>query len=240
MDNQLTPQEPETTEPAVAVEPYSPDPTAAPAEPAEPPTPVEPETPEVPPADPTPPPAPVQAVASPKPRTSKAVIGILVLLVIAVLALGGAYYMQKANYDDASAKAGALQQQLDAAKAQVNAKKSTSTATVSPTTTPDLIPANVDTGRSDSKVVIDGQYKFSLNPTAVWIAYGTAPDKLDKTTDKVTSELGLGDPGSTYGEMSSSIDSTQLTAGATYYYEVAATINGKTQVSAVASFTADK
>lgn len=232
MENQPTPQDPSQEEPT------TPSTEEAPVVTPEPETPVS----ETPPAEPIAPTPPAAAVVSDKPHTSKAVKAVLVLLVIAVLALGAAYYMQKTSYDDAAAQVTSLQQQLDTSKAAAAAKQSSAdtTTTTESTTSPNLIPANVDTGRTDNTVVVTGQYKYSLKPTAVWIAYGSTPAKLDSSTEKVTSELGLGDPGSTYGEMTGSIDSTKLTAGGTYYYQVVATINGKTQVSAVASFTADK
>lgn len=104
-------------------------------------------------------------------------------------------------------------------------------------TTPDLIPGNTDTSRNDGLILVGAIYKYSLNPSAIWVEYGTSPDKFDNQTNKTTQEIQLGDSEAVYAEgLSQSIKQSDLAPKTTYYYRVAATVNGKTLYSAPASF----
>jgi flagellar basal body-associated protein FliL len=175
-----------------------------------------------------------------KPK-SKMWLYVLVTLLIAGAAAAAVYAWQMNQNNalnselDANAKITDLEGKLAVQTAANSASASAPTPTTS--TSPDLIPGNADTNRDDGSVYVDAIFKYSLAPTAVWVEYGTEPSKLDKATSKITDELGLGDPGSVYATgFSTVIKKSEVKPGTVYYYRTAATVKGKTQVSAVASF----
>lgn len=195
---------------------------------------------------------PPAAPPVPPKKKSKKWLLVLAFILVAGLAFGAAYYWQSQQTKDAQAKAEAsakevasLQQQLkdsqaETEKAKADAKAEESTEPASDTTA-DLIPGDVETTRTDGRILVATVFKYSLAPTAVWVEYGTSPSKLDKSTSKVTSGLGAGEAGAEYATgVSTSIQKSDVTAGTTYYYRVAATVGGKTVYSAPASFVTVK
>lgn len=72
-----------------------------------------------------------------------------------------------------------------------------------------------------------------------WIEYGTDPDALNQQTDHIGSELGEGEAG-TYSNYGFTLHKDKLTAGATYFYRVAASQGEDTIYSGLASFSAQK
>lgn len=179
----------------------------------------------------------------------KAVLRLLLTLILAALAAAGVYYWQQGNVSNLQSQLDAkttenatLKQAADAATDKPTVDEGAKTPTPTPSaTTEDLIPGDTDTRRTDGRILIGALYKYSLNPTAIWIEYGESPKKLDKATTKITSGLGMGDPEDEYASgRSLPIADSALKPGNTYYYRVAATVNGKTLYSSVASFVTDK
>lgn len=109
---------------------------------------------------------------------------------------------------------------------------------------PALIPGDTDTRRDDGRIFIAPLFKYSLEPSAVWIEYGTSPEMLDEASEKVTSELGEGvvdaeDDAYATG-VAVAISEENLEPDTLYYYRVGATAGGVTHYSALASFVTDK
>jgi flagellar basal body-associated protein FliL len=182
----------------------------------------------------------------------KAVLRIVLALVVAALAAVGVYFWQQGKTSD-------LKSQLDAKTAELAAvvkQAESDTGSQADTDKPDasvsidapassiseeLIAGNVDTNRTDGKVMIGAIFKYSLNPSAVWVEYGTSPTKMDKASEKLTGGLGAGDPSAVYATgFDVFINNSQLTPGANYYYRTVATVGGKTLYSGVASFVTVK
>jgi flagellar basal body-associated protein FliL len=187
---------------------------------------------------------------SPKPKSSKKKIAlhVITIVIVAGLAFAIAYFWQQSKNDSTSAKLSAADAKIvslekQASEEPVEAAKpgETQPAAAVSTTTPDLIPGEVDNARNDGRVLITTIYKYSLNPTAVWVEYGTEPNTLNKETTKAVKGLAICGDNCTYatGQVSQ-INSTDLASGTVYYYRVAATINGQTQRSGVASFLTTK
>lgn len=164
---------------------------------------------------------------------------------MAVIAFAAAYFWQKSKSDDSLAKLNVSTSKISQIEKQLaeKAKEEDKPIAVPQSTAnsinADLIPGDTDTRRNDGRILITAIWKNSLDPTAVWIEYGTDPGNLIKSSTKLTKELGMGD--GTYSRGSSvSINNSELEPGSTYYYRVAATIKGQTERSAVASFVTDK
>jgi cell division protein FtsL len=184
----------------------------------------------------------------------KAVVRILLTLILAALAAGAVYFWQQGKNSDLQSQLNTKNSENSALQKQVadNTKDSSKTATQEPdqavsSSTPasgvseDLIPGDVETDRTDGRILIGTIYKYSLDPSAVWVEYGTDPKKLDTTSTKITSELGLGNPDEIYASgRSVSVTTKSLKSGTAYYYRTAATVKGKTLYSSVASFTTKK
>lgn len=174
----------------------------------------------------------------------------LLLLVLLVIAVGGIYMWQQNRLDDAEMEQVALQSKiatLESKLADVEAEvvPDDSAAATPPasaqTTSSDLIPGDTDTRRDDGRILVDAIFKYSLKPTELWVEYGTDADKIDKATVKITKGLGLADTGTPYSHgFSAEISDTELEPGKVYYYRTAATVNGQTLRSAIASFVTDK
>ena len=188
----------------------------------------------------------------------KAVIRILLTLILAALAAACVYFWQHGKTTDLQSQLNAKDSQLRDAVAETATSVQTKTdiakteqpsssgsATTSVVTnsnlSEDLIPGDVETDRTDGRILIGTIYKYSLEPSAVWAEYGTDPKKLDTASTKITSELGLGNPDEVYASgRSVSVSSKSLKPGTRYFYRTAATVQGKTLYSGVASFTTKK
>lgn len=180
----------------------------------------------------------------------RSVLRILLILIIAALAAGGVYYWQqgkaselRSQLDAKTAENATLQQQADSADdlPAVSDKPDVAASSSNSTISEDLIAGNADTNRTDGKVMVGAIFKYSLNPSAVWVEYGTSPTKLDKSSEKLTKGLGAGDPSAVYATgFDIFITNSQLTPGTNYYYRTAATVGGKTLYSGVASFVTVK
>lgn len=179
---------------------------------------------------------------------SKTLIFIFLTLIIATTAFMVAYFWQKSKHDitnnklnDASTKINSLQRQLSTKPETTERTAQKIESSASTTTNPDLIPGDTDTKRSDGRILITAAFKYSLEPSAVWIEYGKDPSNLNKSTTKYTKGLGLGDPTAVYAQgISLAISNSELEPGTVYYYRVAATVKDQTQRSAIASFVTDK
>lgn len=172
---------------------------------------------------------------------------VLLVVVLFIAACAGIYLWQSMKYDTAAQELSTANERVSQLEQQIAgettaADNQNDRAVSSPTSdNPNLIPGNVDTGRDDDRVLITAIYKYSIEPTAVWVEYGTSPTKLDQTSEKLTQSLGLGDSEDGYATGAAvSILSADLKPGATYYYRTAATVDGKTQQSAIASFSNSK
>ena len=213
-----------------------------------------PATPSSTPTEPTvqdePPATPQQPVVSGKPSKSgkgkKVALIALLCVLVAAGAFGGAYYWQDSKNKEtaqqlqaAEAKVTVLEQQASKGKAtdQKALNPDQSTATSSPN--PDLIAGDVQADGADGKVMVTAIYKFALNPTAVWIEYGTNPNGLTYSSEQATKGLGAGEGTYATGQ-NVFLDNANLKPGTTYYYRTMATINGQTQGGYVASFTTTK
>lgn len=172
---------------------------------------------------------------------------ILLIFITALVASGITYYWQKSKNDasivklnDSQSKINQLEQKLTESTSNKDVQQ---TVIEQPNTgniaNPDLIPGDADTHRDDGRTLITLIWKQSLGPTAVWAEYGTDPSNLDKSSEKLTKELGMGSDTYTQG-YSVSVNNSELNPGTTYYYCVVATVKDKTEKSAVASFVAVK
>jgi hypothetical protein len=168
---------------------------------------------------------------------------LLLIIITGVLGFSIAYFWQKSKIDDVQAQLNSATSEIAVLQDQLSLSNeaNASEASLSTATNPDLMPGETDTKRDDNRILISAVFKYSLEPTAVWVEYGETADNLDKETAKITNELGLGDPDAVYAHgFSVSIDNSELTPGGIYYYRTAATVNGVTERSAIASFTTDK
>ena len=182
-------------------------------------------------------------------KESKKPILLIVLLIIAtaLIASGATYFWQKSKNNASVVKLNESQSKVNQLEQKLteltNEKEKPQTTVNQPKTSntpnPDLIPGDADTHRDDGKTLITLVWKQSLKPTEVWMEYGTDPSNLDKSSSKLTKELGMGSDTYTQG-YSVAVSNSELEPGNTYYYRVVATINGETQKSAVASFVAVK
>lgn len=181
----------------------------------------------------------------------KAVLRIILTLIVAALAAASVYYWQQGKASDLksqleakTAENATLKQQAETANdlpAGNNESAPETDTTPATTISEDLIAGNTDTNRTDGKVLIDAVFKRTLNPSALWVEYGTDPSKLDKATEKITKGLGAGDSQQPYAlGFTTVINNSQLTPGTNYYYRTAATVSGKTLYSGVATFVTTK
>lgn len=172
---------------------------------------------------------------------------IVLMIVTALVASGVTYYWQKSKNEasivklnDSQSKINQLEQKLTES---TNKKEVQQTVIEQPNTSnianPDLIPGDADTHRDDGRTLITLIWKQTLEPTSVWMEYGTDPNNLNKSSAKLTKELGMGSDTYTQG-YSVSVNNSELNPGTTYYYRVVATVKDKTEKSAVASFVAVK
>lgn len=214
-----------------------PDNTAAPGAPAPVSTPPEPPRPSV--------------VEHKKSGKSKALLYILLALLVAAGAFVGAYFWQQSKNDATSAKltnsetkVAQLQKQLSEAKKTPETTSKAATTTTTPSTTaatdPNLIPGAVDTMRSDGTIHVTPIFKYTTGLTAVWVEYGTTPDSLKQSTEKLTKGIGGGTANTYSTGFTAVIKETDVKAGTDYYYRVAATVDGQTKYSGVAGFTTSK
>lgn len=173
------------------------------------------------------------------------------MVLVAVIVAGGAvaatFFWQDAKNDSTTAKLDEATNKVDQLETQLEEatqeeKQKTEEVTEAPQDQePDLIPGGADTKRGDGRVLIKAVFKYSLEPSAVWVEYGQSPTELDNSTEKITRGLALGGANVKYAHgFSASIDDSDLEPGTVYYYRTAATVNGETQRSTVASFMSDK
>ncbi len=177
-------------------------------------------------------------------KKSKIALLVLAVLLVGAGGFGAAYFWQSSSNSQSANQVQNLEQQVSDLQQQLSASQQEAEDAESEEATaanPDLIPGNVDTSREDNQVAITAVYKYSLEPTEVWIEYGTDPTKLDQESDKVTEDLGAGDDKAVYSSGPEFlIADSKLEAGTTYYYRTVATIDDKTASGPVASFTTAK
>lgn len=176
---------------------------------------------------------------------AKRVLSVISIVFATIAAFGAGYYIQalsmqsvQKELDSSRSQNIDLQKQVsDLQKQESGEEEKASESSLSS----ELIPGNVDTSRDDKRVLIGAIFKRSLNPSEIWIEYGTDPTSLNKTTEKNSQELGMGDEDEEYATgVDFFVNSSDLESGTTYYYRVGATANGDTRYSSVASFTTMK
>lgn len=177
-------------------------------------------------------------------KKSKITLLVLAILLVGAGGFGAAYFWQSSSNSQSANQIQSLEQQVSDLQQQLSASQQEAEDAESEEATeanPDLIPGDVDTSREDNQVAITAVYKYSLEPTAVWVEYGTDPAKLDQSTEKVTEDLGAGDDKAVYSSGPEFlIADSKLEAGTTYYYRTVATIDDKTAYGPVASFMTAK
>jgi type II secretory pathway pseudopilin PulG len=162
----------------------------------------------------------------------------LLVLILIAAAAGGVYYWQQKKVNDAAASQSAAQKQVASLQSQL-AKQKTDSA--QKTTAAATIITEVITGEPYAKAVGTASISVLYLPgevSDIWLEYGTAPDKLDKTSNHITQGLGEGQAGS-YGNQGFVIQN--LSTGRNYFYRAAAkTKAGTTIYGGIASFAAQK
>lgn len=166
---------------------------------------------------------------------------ILVLLLLVAGAAYGVYTWQQKEVKDTKTRLTSTNsevQRLKQANTELKSAAAKEKAKASEINN-DLIPGQAETSRDDGKIFVTAVFKPSNAPDEIWVEYGEAPDKLDKSTAHATKALGVGTDTYSFGQQLE-IPKDSVKKGTSYFYRVSAKKDGKTIHGPTASFTVAK